>query len=126
MKKNLLILKSIVLLSFLGGCNSELDINTNPNAPVTTNPDYVLSGAFVATGNIISGASLTRTTSQWSGYAAASGSYSQSGDQVRTYILTSSNFLNENPWANWYANVANYNFVENTAKGLREIGRAHV
>ena len=119
MKKNFLLIKSILLLSFLGGCTSELDINANPNAPVVTNPDYVLSGAFVATGNIITTASLTRSTSQWSGYAAASGSYSQSGDQVRTYILTANGFLNENPWANLYANVANYNFVENTAKGLK-------
>ncbi len=52
----------------------------------------------------------------WSGYFAASGSYSQSGDVVRNYILTNSSGICVGSWNSLYTNATNYNYVEGQLK----------
>lgn len=99
----------------LSACNDYLDINTNPNSLTTTNPDFVLSGALVTTAAIklgTNGAGVDYAAC-WGGYFAASGSYSPSGDYVRYYNNPAT--YSSGPWANWYSNLSNYNYVEQNA-----------
>jgi len=114
MKK--IILSSIIalLVLFISSCNGYLDVNTNPNAPTATQPQLVLSGALISTAsnNITF---MGRYARQWCGYAAASGSYSNSGDVLRLYNLQSGS--NETLWDVMFLNISNYNYVENAARG---------
>lgn len=103
----------VALLVFMTGCNSFLDVNTNPNAPTATQPQLVLSGALISTSNI-NITFMGRYARQWAGYAAASGSYSQSGDVLRNYNLQGTS--HEAVWDVLFANVSNYNYVENAAR----------
>ena len=108
----------IVLGVFLlSSCSDYLDINTNPNAPTETIPDFVLSGALVNTANIKSGA-IPAFAGYWGGYYASSGSYSQSGDVRRSYNLLNTSF--QGTWTALYANAANYNLVETQASAIED------
>jgi Starch-binding associating with outer membrane len=119
MKKYIHKIFSLVLALLAMSCDSYLDINTNPNNPTVTNPDYVLSGALVETARIKS-QELNTLSCYLGGYFASSGTYSQSGDQRRTYGLTTNNGLVIAQWATFYANAANYNFVESQVKSLAD------
>ena len=108
----------LCLLSFVlieSSCNKFLDVNTNPNAPTSTQPELVLSGAIISSASVNT-INMGRYAREWAGYASASGSYSPSGDVLRTYILqtTSSDGL----WNQLYSNVSNYNYVESAARAL--------
>ena len=106
-------LLSIILLT--SSCDKFLDVNTNPNAPTATQPELVLSGALISSANIQL-VTMGPYARQWSGYSSASGSYSQSGDVLRTYNIQATSY--QGVWNSLYANVTNYNYVENAARGI--------
>ncbi|MBS1558756.1 MAG: SusD/RagB family nutrient-binding outer membrane lipoprotein [Bacteroidetes bacterium] len=123
----------LACLFLAGSCNSFLDINTNPNQPTVLGaPDYVLTGAIVASGQIQS-VDLASFSGYWAGYWAASGSYSQAGDLTRNYNLTYNwlpygvnvTFAGTEPnqqlqvWALLYNNASNYHYAETLAKSLK-------
>lgn len=107
------ILYSFLVIASLGlnSCADFLNVNTNPNAPTVTIPDFVLAGALVETARIKS-SDVNAFSGYWAGYFAASGSYSQSGDVVRNYILNNSSGVCTNSWQDFYGNLANYNYVQ--------------
>ena len=108
----ILFLFSLVLLA---GCNKYLDVNTNPNAPTATQPELVLSGAIISSASTNT-TFMGRYARQWAGYASASGTYSPSGDVLRTYILQATG--SEGLWDRLYSNVSNYNYVETASRAL--------
>ena len=112
--KKIFLSSFVALLLLLSSCNSFLDVNTNPNAPTATQPQLVLSGALITSANV-NVFSMGRYARQWGGYAAASGSYSNSGDFLRTYNIQSTS--HEGLWDVLFSNVSNYNYVESAARG---------
>jgi hypothetical protein len=112
-------LKIVALATFMllinVSCKDYLDVNTNPNAPVSIDPNFVLSGALIETARIKYSADMTFTC-YWGGYFAASGSFSQSGDQMRSYNLTNSGNPSATSFPTLFANANNYNFVQNAFK----------
>ncbi|MBS1486920.1 MAG: SusD/RagB family nutrient-binding outer membrane lipoprotein [Bacteroidetes bacterium] len=134
MKKiKLNILLVCVCLLVLSSCSSFLDINHNPNQPTSLGtPDYILTGAIVASGQI-QAVDLASFSGYWAGYWAASGSYSQAGDLTRNYNLTfnwlpygvNATFAGTEPsqqlqaWALLFNNASNYNYAEHNAKNLK-------
>ena len=103
----------MAVLALFSSCSSYLDVNTNPNAPTATQPQLVLSGAIISSANI-NITFMGRYARQWAGYSAASGSYSQSGDVLRTYNIQATS--HEGLWDVLYSNISNYAYVENAAR----------
>ena len=116
MKKSPLIYIALTLLCSMSSCDKYLDVNTNPNAPITGKPEQVLAGAIIETARI-QARDIPAFANYWAGYWAASGSYSQSNDVVRTYNLNFTSF--QGTWDDLYLNINNYNSVEVAAKQLK-------
>ncbi|MBS1487286.1 MAG: SusD/RagB family nutrient-binding outer membrane lipoprotein [Bacteroidetes bacterium] len=90
-----------------------MNINTNPNAPSTTVPDPVLSGALVATAFAHTN-DAPSFSAYWAGYWAASGTYSLAGNVTQNFRLLNTSY--QGIWTDLYLNAENYMFVESATR----------
>ncbi|RZK25322.1 MAG: SusD/RagB family nutrient-binding outer membrane lipoprotein, partial [Flavobacterium sp.] len=105
---------SVALLSVtvLTGCEKNfLDVNTNPNDPVTATPPLVLSAALNRTTSNVA-VSLNELGSLWSGYWAPPTDYLYYIDE-KQYNITSS--FKGAIWETTYDNLNDYQAVETSA-----------
>lgn len=94
-------------------CDDFLDVNKNPNAPTTADTDLTLAGVFIQTGsNQVN--LYQRYAGQWAGYLSVSGTYSNSGDLVRTYNINTSSFTGS--WSSPYYMISTLKNIETAAK----------
>jgi hypothetical protein len=102
----------LVLGLFASGCTKSLKgLNTNPNQPTVVTPNVVLSAALVGTGSNMAGDFLNLPC--WMGYWSRSGNYVPDV-QTETYNIANSYANGE--WVNMYANLSNYNYIENQGR----------
>jgi hypothetical protein len=115
MKKYLIILISVVALA---SCKKFVDVNTNPNTPTVTRPEFVFANALNQTASFIVGGSHS-LGSTWSGQMSHSTSFTGGGEE-KTYAFTSSTF---DFFGTGYDNLNDYQFVINNAAAG---GKAHL
>lgn len=89
MKKKALIIISAAVTLMGTSCQKYLNINTNPNSPTSSNPDYVLPQAIVYTAANEDG--FNNYGGQIAGYMSNAGGYGGFGDSW-TYDFTTSDF----------------------------------
>ncbi|MBS1559048.1 MAG: SusD/RagB family nutrient-binding outer membrane lipoprotein [Bacteroidetes bacterium] len=95
----------------LVSCSSYLDINTNPNAAISSTPSLLMSSALVGTARTVE--SFNAYGMQTGGYGANAGGYGGFNEYV-TYQYT--NATNNNLWINTYANLINYQQIINLSQ----------
>ena len=112
MKKQIIILSSVLLLTTIGCKKGFLDINNNPNAATNTTPELVLPTAIVVTAS----GQVTNNTflSEWMGYWAVSGSYAISASGTDSYRQTTG--FGNGIFISAYRNLEDYDYVEQAAK----------
>lgn len=95
-----------MILVMSSGCKKYLDVNTDPDRPVSAPPGAVLSGSQVALAYVLGGADFSLVTgiltNQVDGADRQFAAYQK-------YLLVADNFTN--PWGTIYQNAMN-NFVE--------------
>ncbi|QXV66258.1 SusD/RagB family nutrient-binding outer membrane lipoprotein [Mucilaginibacter sp. 21P] len=104
MKKNII---TIALLTLgLTACKKDfLSLETNPNAPSSTTPQFTLAGALKVS------ADISNTSSQYNAYATWAGQWAPSGNYVPSVQLQQYNFDNTfyQTWTPLYQNATNFN-----------------
>ncbi len=112
-------LKSLAILAFvaLAGTSCQesfLDINTNPNALPTAQPNYVLTNALLTSATNMLGANETGT--YWAGQ------WTQGNGYIISTTLFAYNFTNGdfNYWDSYYDNLQDYQFVINNADAYNQ------
>ncbi|PAW92863.1 hypothetical protein CKK33_04905 [Mucilaginibacter sp. MD40] len=104
MKKNII---TIALLTLgLTACKKDfLSLETNPNSPSSTTPQFTLAGALKTA------ADIAITSGQYNAYATWAGQWAPSGNYVPSVPLQQYNFDNTayQTWSNLYQNATNFN-----------------
>jgi hypothetical protein len=106
MKKNIIL--GIVSAAFIfGGCKDYLDVNDNPNQPISATPELVLTNALN-----VSAARLNHNEigAFWGGHWSPSGSVS-GFTQEKTYDITTT--FRTGIWNSPYDNALDYQYVVN-------------
>ncbi|QNK63862.1 SusD/RagB family nutrient-binding outer membrane lipoprotein [Pedobacter sp. PAMC26386] len=124
MKKYLAII-FILAITWSGCKKNYLDLNANPNLPITAAPNLLLSGALKITADILNGntkttvSGTTATTDAnytmyacYMGYLSWSTSYQPNVDLLQ-YTFTNANY---DVWTKLYINVSNYNELAKATK----------
>lgn len=108
MKKILLLVGVVSLFS----CKKYLDVNDNPNTPLSTRADFIFTNALTRTAaNQVGGQHIT--SGSWVGYYGHSTSFTGGGTE-KTYSFTNVDF---NYWNALYDNLNDYQYViDNAAK----------
>jgi hypothetical protein len=102
-----------VLLSSVSSCSSFLDINQNPNSPLTATPNTILAQALTVTASNYS--TNFNTYGSWTaGFWGKSGTVNGYGTE-RTYNYTS-NFY-QGLWTATYNNLEDYQVIQNQSAG---------
>ncbi len=104
-----------LMISLVAGCKKGyLDVNTNPNTATNTTPELVLPQALTTTAAQQSAVGSQNTViSCWMGYWAISGSYASSSTDPASYFQNTT--FGNGTWINIYHNLADYNYIEQTA-----------
>ncbi len=116
-KLSVLIVITIVSMSFWSCSKNYLDINTpNPNLATNATPELIITNAMTTTAAIqVANTAITPMTflNGWMGIWAPSGSYAQNSDDVASYKETTNygNVL----WGYDYHNLEDYYTVEQSA-----------
>ncbi|UOR05687.1 SusD/RagB family nutrient-binding outer membrane lipoprotein [Hymenobacter aerilatus] len=98
------------LLSVATGCESFLDVNTNPNNPSleSLQPNFVLAQSLKVTGDL--SYNTLNTYGSWvAGYWAQAGGVNGYGEE-RTYTYTA--IYNQDFWRDTYDNLKDYDIIE--------------
>jgi hypothetical protein len=105
-----------VLLASVSSCSSFLDINQNPNSPLTATPNTILAQALAVTAsNYTGGGTNFNTYGSWTaGFWGKSGTVNGYGTE-RTYNYTT-NFY-QGLWTNTYNNLEDYKLIQDQAAG---------
>lgn len=105
-----IVFAGVIFSILLSSCKKFVDVNTNPNQLTTAQAQFVFTGALattyrnqVGTMHIVSGS--------WTGFTAHSTSFTGGGAE-KTYSITSADF---NVYGGLYDNLADYEFVKDTA-----------
>ncbi|HET9502322.1 MAG TPA: SusD/RagB family nutrient-binding outer membrane lipoprotein [Hymenobacter sp.] len=116
MKQFAKLIASGVLLASVSSCSSFLDVNNNPNSPLSATPNTILAQALsVTASNYTGGGTNYNSYGSWTaGYWAKSGTVNGYGTE-RTYTYTS-NFY-QGLWGNTYNNLEDYQIIQNGAAG---------
>jgi predicted small secreted protein len=108
MKKYIIL--SVVLAAFvIGGCSNYMDINQNPNTPVSATPELVLTNALNVTAARLSHNEIGEF---WGGQWAPSGSVSGFNPE-KTYDITTS--FRTTIWTGPYDNLVDYEYIRKEA-----------
>ncbi|RYE22883.1 MAG: SusD/RagB family nutrient-binding outer membrane lipoprotein [Sphingobacteriaceae bacterium] len=110
MKKNIIILFTIIAISATSCKKDFLNLNDNPNNPVVATPNLLLSGALKTTAAIVNGGGYTQYAN-WMGYLSWSTGY-QANLALESYQFTTANY---DVWTSIYLNNANYNALFNAS-----------
>jgi hypothetical protein len=105
------------LMAAVSSCSSFLDVNDNPNSPLTATPNTILAQALAVTAsNYTGGATNFNSYGSWTaGYWAKSGTVNGYPSE-QTYVYTS-NFYS-GLWTNTYNNLEDYQIIQNQAAGF--------
>lgn len=108
MKKYIIL--SVVLAAFvIGGCGNYMDINQNPNTPVSATPELVLTNALNVSASRLSHNEIGEF---WGGQWAPSGSVSGFNPE-KTYDITTS--FRTTIWTGPYDNLVDYEYIKKEA-----------
>jgi Starch-binding associating with outer membrane len=113
MKAYIKIVTSIVVLMVAFGCQDYLDVNKNPNVPTNPNLDLGLAGVLISAANDVS-TNSNQITGQWNGMISVSGTFSNSGDVIRTYNITT--LIGSGLWSQYYYQLSSIQSLEKLAK----------
>jgi hypothetical protein len=104
------IMMSVVLIAFvIGGCGDFMDINNNPNTPVSATPELVLTNAL----NVTAARLVHNEIGEfWGGQWAPSGSVSGFNPE-KTYDITTS--FRTGIWTGPYDNLVDYEYIRTEA-----------
>jgi PKD repeat protein len=108
MKAILKVLVAAALTTAATGCSDFLDINENPNSPITSTPDAILAQALTATAANYS-IGYNHYSSFATGYWGKSGTVNGYTEE-RTYNYTSS--FQQNLFNSTYDNLLDYNIIQ--------------
>jgi hypothetical protein len=117
MKKSAIIIIASAAITVMGAsCKKYLDINTNPNSPTASNPDYVLPEAIVYTASQAS--ALNTYGAETAGMQANAGGYGGFGDWW-TYDWSTSDYTNL--WSGTYDALQDFQYVINSTKDSTDL-----
>ncbi len=119
MKKIIIILTGVVILSGIS-CRKYVDVNSpNPNNPISVTPDILLAGALNSTVRIMDGTSSDRDIGVqirsfdelgwWMGYWVVAGTYVPASLDLQ---YSEPNDYKQEVWANLYHNINDYKNIE--------------
>ncbi len=117
MKKQIIVISSIIVLVILiGSCKKGyLNVNNNPNNATNTTPELVLPQALVTTAaNESPVGGINTLISSWMGYWAISGSYASSNTDPASYFQTTS--TGNGTFEAFYHNLEDYDYIEKAGK----------
>ncbi len=108
MKKYISILFTALAIAGTSCKKNFLELNNNPNSPISATPPLLLSGALKTTAGIINGGGFTQYAN-WIGYLSWSTGY-QANVSLEQYQFTTTDYDVFTPF---YANISNYTALYN-------------